>query len=294
VISINPNKRSHHIPLSRLGKYFISMLEIYFKSFFENQTMIFIEDIPSIFVRLKCYKIVIPNQEWIRSSLLANISNCNEVWCKTNYAHDIFTKLGYNAKYMGFTSLDRKITSIEKNYNSFVHVAGQSPLKGTRGILEVWIRNPTWPNLVVITSWTHLSQEYPSNNIIFFKNKLSDFELSELFNYSGIHLCLSETEGFGHYIMEALSTSSIVVTTNAPPMNEIVSKDHGFLVDYTHKKKAGYGEKFYFCEIDFEKKINKIIAMSIHSKMTVGKKARAKYEQKTLEFIDRLKTLEVR
>ena len=47
---------------------------------------------------------------------------------------------------------------------------------------------------------------------------LSDQELRTLQNQSAFHLCLSLTEGWGHYIGEALGVGAVTMTVDAPPM----------------------------------------------------------------------------
>jgi hypothetical protein len=38
-----------------------------------------------------------------------------------------------------------------------------------------------------------------------------------------IHICASEREGFGHYLNEARAASALVISTDHPPMNELVT-----------------------------------------------------------------------
>lgn len=38
-----------------------------------------------------------------------------------------------------------------------------------------------------------------------------------------IHVCASEREGFGHYINEARAAGALVVSTDHPPMNELIT-----------------------------------------------------------------------
>jgi hypothetical protein len=47
---------------------------------------------------------------------------------------------------------------------------------------------------------------------------------------SGVHLCVSEREGFGHYLNEARGAAAVVITTEHPPMNELVRPGVGVLV----------------------------------------------------------------
>ena len=59
---------------------------------------------------------------------------------------------------------------------------------------------------------------------------LDDAALRTLQNSHRFHLCLSEAEGWGHYIAEALSVGAITLTCDAAPMNELVTAERGLLV----------------------------------------------------------------
>ncbi|MES2199112.1 MAG: glycosyltransferase [Chlamydiota bacterium] len=70
-------------------------------------------------------------------------------------------------------------------------------------------------------------------------------DLRKIQNKTGIHLCPSEVEGFGHCIFEALSTGAVVITTDAPPMNEFI-KDPRCLVPFSHSAPT-HLVNFLFC-----------------------------------------------
>ena len=63
---------------------------------------------------------------------------------------------------------------------------------------------------------------------------LSDGELRRLQNSHRFHLCPSQTEGSGHYLVEALSVGATTLTLDAAPMNELVTADRGLLVPIAH------------------------------------------------------------
>ncbi|EQD67759.1 glycosyltransferase, partial [mine drainage metagenome] len=48
---------------------------------------------------------------------------------------------------------------------------------------------------------------------------LDDAALQRLQNAHWFHLCPSETEGYGHYLVEAMGIGAVVLTTDAAPMN---------------------------------------------------------------------------
>jgi hypothetical protein len=67
------------------------------------------------------------------------------------------------------------------------------------------------------------------NCSLVFRN-LEQSALDRMVQRRGLHLCPSEREGFGHYIFGPMSIGAIVVTANAPPMNELVDSSCGVLV----------------------------------------------------------------
>ena len=58
---------------------------------------------------------------------------------------------------------------------------------------------------------------------IYFCNTVLDYNVIQFLQVIGeIHMCPSLIEGWGQYIDEGRRSKSVVVTLNAPPMNELI------------------------------------------------------------------------
>ena len=112
--------------------------------------------------------------------------------------------------------------------------------------MECWLDNPEFPRLTVVGDLSMSLEEYArvldAGNIELvpppvtqprqdteFRN-ISMAQLHRLQASAGVHLCPSEREGFGHYINEARAVSALVLTSDHPPMNELVTPASGVLV----------------------------------------------------------------
>lgn len=244
---------------------------------------IFLEDLRPRWLSAFAANILIPNQEWIRPGTTQHLSKCDEIWCKTRYCEDAFQKLGCKTRFIGFSSADRYDFQVQKNFNSFIHVQGKSAFKGTATILEAWQKHPHWPTLTVISrnkSWLNLN----CHNIRVITEFLTDAELGRYMNSAGVHVCTSETEGFGHSINEALSTGALVISTDAPPMNELVRPEFGILVPYASSSPAGLGERFQITADALAKTVNDCLAMDQTEKERRGHLARQAYLQGKQDF----------
>jgi Glycosyl transferases group 1 len=162
-------------------------------------------------------------------------------------------------------------------------VAGRSWQKGTKPLLDLWLRHPDWPVLTVVQNAKTYRQSrvkpVDAPNIKHVLERLDDAALRDLQNTVGIHLCPSEAEGFGHCIAEAMSCRALTLTTNAPPMNELITPDRGILVNYHKTRKQRCGANYYVDPVDLEHKIDDIIRMDQASKQQLGDRARAWYEE---------------
>jgi hypothetical protein len=133
--------------------------------------------------------------------------------------------------HIGFDSEDRFLGQIARA-PQFLHLAGRSELKGTSRLLEVWQRHPEWPQLTVIQDAAAVTTRHriSAANVRLERDYLDDATLRTLQNSHRFHLCLSEAEGWGHYIAEAMSVAAVTLTCDAAPMNELVSAQRGVLV----------------------------------------------------------------
>lgn len=248
-----------------------------------RHVMVFFENLSRSWMRCGHASILIPNQEWMRPHTSRLIGDCHALWCKSRYAERIFRERGLSARYIGFSSTDMYLPDVPKDYAACVHIAGRSELKGTATLLNVWKRHPEWPVLTVVSRHAYL-QRHRAPNIDIVTDYLDQPSLQLLMNRAGIHLCPSETEGFGHYINEALSTQAIVVTTHAPPMNELVQESFGFLAEFAGRSPAGYGERFQVDADSLETAISRALALTVDEKTRMGELARASFLANRSQF----------
>ena len=160
---------------------------------------------------------VMPNPEWWSDEYQRSMPNLTRVLCKTRHAYDLFRELaGDRACYVGFMSRDLYQPAVERKPR-FLHLAGNSQIKNTEAILKAWKKLPY--RLTVVSP--HFHREASKLRHVKAYDRVSDEKLRQLMNSRQFHLCPSKYEGFGHYIHEALGVGAVVVTSDAPPMNEL-------------------------------------------------------------------------
>jgi glycosyltransferase involved in cell wall biosynthesis len=229
----------------------------------------------------------IPNPEWYTHDIQL-LEQIDLVLCRTKETERIFQKLKKKTHYLGFTSPDCYQEETVKNYTHFFHLAGESLQKGTIAVQKMWIAGPDLPLLTVV--------KYPSDfisqqaNLQWIPFHIPVKPLRQFQNHCGIHLCPSETEGFGHYIVEGMSTAAVIVTTNAPPMNEII-KDPRCLVPYTHTESKCLATNYYVDPVQLEKKIHQLMSLPPEELRSIGLKNRAIYLHRKKEFYAKLEEL---
>jgi Glycosyl transferases group 1 len=228
----------------------------------------------------------IPNPEWCIASK-ETIKKFDLILCRTQEVERIFHPLNKNTYYLGFTSPDRNNNKHTKNYDSFFHLKGQSRTKGTAALLNLWTQNPNLPPLFI------LAYKDPNPNLSNLKvipDFLSEPDLIYWENTCGIHLCPSETEGFGHSISEAMSTGAIVITTDAPPMNEFIT-DPRCLIHYTHTTPQHLATKYHFDPAHLETLLENLTKLPKDELQKIGQRNRTRYLHNKQDFKDRLALL---
>jgi hypothetical protein len=238
---------------------------------------IFLEQVEPFCLPLAKGQILVPNQEWLRDSSTPYLDEMHSVLCKTRHAEEIFSEAGFRTTFISFTSADRYDASCPRNYDAFFHLAGSSDQKGTAPLIDLWLAHPEWPTLTIVQHPMN-RLDVQARNITYLSEHIDDEKLRRLQNEMGVHVCPSEAEGFGHSIVEAMSCRALVVTTDAPPMNEIVSADCGVLVKYDRTAPRRWGTAYYVDRRSMEDAIRTVIGMSTADKAACGERARAWFE----------------
>lgn len=229
----------------------------------------------------------IPNPECYVQDL-ALLDQIDLFLCRTHEVQRIFKSMNKRTYYIGFSSNDCQYPLIEKDYRLCLHVAGGSPWKGTEAILKAWSGKDYLSHLTILIHYPllHTTQ----HNVQWIMERISLPELRLLQNGCGIHLCLSETEGFGHYLMEAMSTGAVVVTTDAPPMNEFIL-DKRCLVPYLSKAPYRLATRYFADPDQLAKRIEDLMALPLEELKNIGNCNRANYLKYREEFCRNLKQL---
>ncbi len=244
---------------------------------------VMIERIRPFFFAQAKKNLLLANPDWFKDSDARNFAAIDAVLVKTRHAEAIFAARGKPIAHIGFTSADRLLPAVPRE-RAFFHLAGRSSFKGTSALLELWLRHPQWPRLTVVQNLRDVSTPIKAPNIDHRLGHVDEAELQYLQNLHAFHLCPSETEGFGHYLVEAMSVGALVITTDAPPMNELIAPARGVLVPWIDSRHLHLATLYRFDPVAMEMAIEHVLAMDAQELAGLSARARAWYEANDHEF----------
>ncbi len=248
---------------------------------------IMIEHIRPEFLAAARRNVLLPHPEWFLESDRALLPRVDAVFAQTRHAVPLFEELGARVRYTGFTSEDRRDAAVPRR-RVFFHLAGRSQNKGTVQLLELWRRHPEWPLLTVVQNPRSATSGAVAANIAHRIDYLDDAELRRLQNAHWFHLCPSETEGYGHYLVEAMGLGAVVITTDAAPMNEFIAVDRGLRVACTRSGRQNLATTHFFDEAAMERAIAQALALPDAELVRMGAAARGWFEDNARAFPGRL------
>lgn len=258
------------------------------------------------------HTVYVPNIEWILESDKYTLCNLgiNAVFLKNQFSADIFSKiqcasLGRNGKLIesthviGWSSLDihQQGQEAHQDFDRALHVRGCAHQKQTEVLLDAWYAHPEFPKLTVV-AWsrdqTMPFQENDLGNLTIRIRRLDEASLRRLQITNGIHIYPSLAEGFGHVLNEARAVSAVLITTDAPPMNDLVEDGvTGILVpvrsQHVRKFRGGPSWAFPVTPEDLAVAVKRVLQMSIDDRREMGQRARQAFLAERAAFVSRLK-----
>ena len=214
--------------------------------------------------------VFVPNQELLETKDVDALIDARQhakrttVLCKTKHAMDVFHNMAkrdarlrhVNVKYAPFPHVagpGARPPSITSR-RCFLHAAGKSWMKNTKPVLEAWYAHPEWPPLVVtcgvscMRPWRNdgISMlKYLRRRNIFAAWKPLPYDiLRDVQQRAGFLIMPSACEGFGYVLHEAHLHGNVLVTTDAPPMNESCTNGSDCILIPHHKSIPTYEYNF--------------------------------------------------
>ena len=173
-----------------------------------------------------------PNSEWFLSEWNSSLSRMNLILCKTKDCQEIWVKkVGNRAVYVGFEANDFFDPRIPRQ-KSFLHLAGGSSTKNTAAVVSSW-RFPYPLTVVSYGGEVKVPRNVPNVRVM---NRISEQAVRILLNENQYHIMPSMYEGYGHSLHESLGCGAVLITTDAPPMNEFTGVSKDLLVPVAHKE----------------------------------------------------------
>lgn len=248
--------------------------------------LIFLEVCRPVFFDVAPRRWLAPNPEWWNAEDNHHLGAFEAVLCKTRDARRLFAPLvGDRAVLTGFLSEDRHLPG-QRARREFLHTPGGSIVKGTKAVLEAWHRYGIKHRLTVVST---LRPPAPRTSYVAWATRLPDVPYRRHQNGHAFHLCPSEYEGWGHHLHEGLSVGACVVTTDAPPMNDvdgvaltIPAAEHGAQRLATTARVSPEGVR---------EAVERCLALSDVELARIGEQARAAFHDQRDGFVAALETL---
>jgi hypothetical protein len=246
-----------------------------------------LEHVRPEFFPLARHNVLMPHPEWFSDRDRAAFDGIDRVFALTHHAVSIFARLGTPVDYAGFTSEDRFDPGVARE-RAFFHLAGRSANKGTEPLLALWRKHPQWPLLTVVQNPRSARPGAPASNIRHLIDYLDDAQLKRLQNAHRFHLCPSETEGFGHYLVEALGIGAVTLSVDAAPMNEMVTPERGVRVAVARTGTQNLAVTNFFDEASMAAAIERMIGFDDTELDRLGSAARAWFLDNDRQFRQRI------
>ncbi|MBB3226412.1 glycosyltransferase involved in cell wall biosynthesis [Luteibacter sp. Sphag1AF] len=246
-----------------------------------------LERIRPEYLRAAMRNVLIPNPEYFRPEDRAALKDMNAVWVKTRHAAHLFEALGVETHFIGFDSEDRQRLDVPRKH-AFFHGPGRSGNKGTQALLRLWAKHPEWPMLNVVWRRKRVNLDTVPPNVTLLREHISDDDYRRMQNEHRFHLCPSQTEGYGHYIAEAMSCGAVVITLDAAPMNELVTPERGVLVAARQGGTQDLATLYAFDDASMEAAIEHCLSMDEQTTAALGQAARQWFEDNRASFPARL------
>lgn len=231
--------------------------------------------------------VLMPHPEWLAAEDRPLLRTLDRVFAKTHHAVPIFDAQGCRTEFIGFTSFDRRLAEIART-PTFFHLGGRSLNKGSQPLLDLWLRKPGWPLLTLVQRAKLQVPDRLPANLRLISDYLDDAELRAMQNQNLFHLCPSETEGFGHHLVEGMSVGAITLATDAPPMNEMVTSARGVLAAWASTGTQELATTYFVDPNALERGVERLLGLDAGARHELSAAARSWWQDNDLAFRTRL------
>ena len=260
---------------------------------------IFVGIVNNSFFKYAPINILVIDQQKFNKVWIPYLSKLDFVIAKNEYTKTILETYLDKEKiiHIGWKTLDKFAVSLEKKFEEYLFVLGQSNYRHISSVLEIW------------------KEDYPKLNIIaglnFFKNKgiekkeqaninyIEQYQTTEeyltLLNNNGIHICLTSCSSYSNTLHDCITAKSVPIALDCPPFKEyIINNVSGFLVKNNKKKKLKHflGSEYTIDKEDLVKvieKVNNLIETDELKLEEMGDKAKENNQQSNKDFDRKLK-----
>lgn len=239
-------------------------------------------------------RVFVPNFEWIlpldEETLVER--GVDAILFKNTFSAGIAAGLEFmravpRSRTIGWTSPDilrGRTPQPPPSFDRALHVKGKSRQKQTSLVLKTWHERPHFPHLSALcTAEDGLRFPAPAaigGNLRVYFGEVDDAELRGLQRSSGIHVFPSAAEGFGHALNEARAAGAILVTTDAPPMHDLVEDGvTGILIRTREENRFRFHRSIgvKVLEEDLAAAVERVLAMGEEQRLQMGRAARAAF-----------------
>ena len=267
----------------------------------EGEINIFIEIMNPALIPYASRNIWIPNTEWTYKSWTPYSRMVDEIWVKTREAHAIFSELAPNVKFVSWTSID-KIFNENKDYNKAIVLVGKNIYRNPKPVLQAYlfIRKSnlefykTLPELRIPHNPEHVKFFFPPElaDKVTILEELTESEYDSLLSESGLAICTSAAEGFGHAVNEAMSSGCNLILSPIKPFRELTEEKAAFIIpSKTLEHPSCFGDIIDVSVPSIVDRLYEYVNSPTGKKKKVSNKMRELYEIHHASFINNIQVL---